>query len=320
MRRGGYAPVAIAGTGISLAAFVFCFSLFSQVKASISLNKSNLKPISPALAERANASGSNAIYTDEDEYSRAARLYQKGLYIEAAASFQIACDNLNPKACTDLGVMYRQGEGVKRNFPLAAQLLLRGCDGGNGLGCNNLGLMYWYGVMPKDDDRAVALFQRGCDEGDHNGCRVLGFMYEKGQGVTKDLNLAAMFYQKSREHRIPFTAKGGLILIDTTVNGAQTKLIVDTGGATALGMRFLPPARPADAPTETLDSVHGSSAVYPITVVWSLDGGDKKMPAVAGDINFPYSADGILGANVLESFRSVRFDFLNSVLILEDQN
>ena len=272
------------------------------------------------MAERANVSGSAAIYPDEDEYSRAARLHRQGLYMEAAATYQIACDNLNAKACTDLGVMYRRGEGVKKDFPRAAQLLLRGCEGGNGLGCSNLGLLYWYGVMPKDDRRAVALFQRGCDGGDNNGCRVLGFMYEKGQGVTKDLNRAAAFYQRSREHRIPFTAKGGLILIDTTVNGERTELIVDTGGTTTFGMRFLPPARPVGAPTQTLDSIHGSSEVYPITVVWSLDGTDRQMPAVAGDINFPNNADGILGANALASFRSARFDFLNSILILEDKN
>ena len=214
----------------------------------------------------------------EENYNRAARLIEKDRYIEAATAYTVACDNLYAKACTDLGVMYRRGQGVRRSYPKAAELLLRGCDGGNGLGCSDLGLMYWEGVMPKDDHRAVALFQRGCDEGDNNGCRVLGFMYEKGQGVTKDQTRAALFYQRAREHRIPFTAQGGLILIETTVNGAATKLIVDTGGTTAFGMRFLPPAKPLDAPAESLDSLHGSSAVYPITVVWTLDGGDKQMP------------------------------------------
>ena len=287
---------AIVAAGLP-AAILFCLALFSQDREPILGN--NL---------------------GEESYSRAARLMEKGRYIEAATAYEVACDNLYAKACTDLGVMYRRGQGVRRNYPRAAELLLRGCDGGNGLGCSNLGLMYWYGVMPKDDRRAVALFQRGCDEGDNNGCRVLGFMYEKGQGVTKDQARAAIFYQRAREHRIPFTAKGGLILIETTVNGVETKLIVDTGGTTAFGTRFLPPAGPLDAPAESLDSLHGSSAVYPIIVVWTLDGGDKRMPAVAGDINFPNNADGILGANTLESFRSVRFDFLNSVLILEDQN
>jgi hypothetical protein len=287
---------AIVAVGL-MAAILFSLALFAQDRASILAN-----------------------HLGEESYGRAARLIEKGRYIEAATAYTVACDNLYAKACTDLGVMYRRGQEVRRNYPKAAELLLRGCDGGNGLGCSDLGLMYWEGVVPKDDHRAVALFQRGCDEGDNNGCRVLGFMYEKGQGVTKDQARAAMFYQKAREHRIPFTAKGGLILIETKVNGAETKLIVDTGGTTAFGMRFLPSAGPLDTPAESLDSLHGSSAVYPITVIWTLDGGDKKMPAVAGDITFPNNADGILGANALESFRSVRFDFLKSVLILEDQN
>jgi hypothetical protein len=268
-------------------------------------------------SEGMNMRGSDAAYPDEEEYSRAARSYQKGFYSEAVASYQIACDNLNAKACTDLGVMYRRGEGVKRNFPHAADLLLRGCNGGNGLGCSNLGLMYWYGQMPKDDHRVVALFQQGCDKGDKNGCRVLGFMYENGQGVTKDPKRAATFYQRAREHQIPFTVKDRLILIETTVNGADAKLIVDSGGTTVLGRRFLP-TPPVDPPTETLDSLHGSSAVYPITVVWTLDGRDKQVRAVTGDLNFPNNSDGILGADILETFKSARFDFQTSVLILED--
>lgn len=282
-----------------------------------SRGKTNATGTSLRTSEGVNVSGSNSAYPDDEEYSRAARLYQSGRYTEAAPIYQIACDKLNAKACTNLGVMYRRGQGVKRSFPRAAQLLLEGCDGGNGLGCSNLGLMYWYGVMPKDDHRAAALFQRGCDEGDNNGCRVLGFMYENGQGVTKDPTRAAVFYQRAREHQIPFTVKDRLILIETTVDGAPTKLIVDSGGTTVLGMRFLP-TPPVAAPTETLDSLHGSSAVYPITVVWTLDGKDKQIRAVAGDLNFPNNSDGILGADVLETFKSARFDFQTSVLILED--
>ena len=97
------------------------------------------------------------------------------------------------------------------------------------------------------------------------------------------------------------------------------KLIVDTGGTTAFGKSFLPPTQALDSPTRTLESVHGSSQVYPITVVWSFDGRNTQLAAVAGDLSLPNDSDGILGADILETFRSVRFDFLSSVLILEDQ-
>jgi len=59
--------------------------------------------------------------------------------------------------------------------------------------------------------------------------------------------------------------------------------------------------------------------VYPISVIWSLDGQSKHVAAIAGEFNLPNGTDGILGADMLETFQSARFDFLNSVLILEDQ-
>jgi hypothetical protein len=255
----------------------------------------------------------------EEDYNRAAAFYLKRAYAEAAAAYQIACDKLNAKACTDLGVMYRLGQGMKRNYPRAAELLTLGCNVGSGLGCSDLGLMYWNNFMPKDDKRAADLFKRGCDDGDTNGCRVIGFMYEEGLGVAKDLDLAALFYQKAHEHRIPFKVQDGLILIDTILNGAFVRLIVDTGGTTALGAKFLPGTSLADLAPETLESLHGGSAVYPISVDWSLDGVTETIPAVAGSLNFPDGTDGILGANVLERFKSARFDFHNSVLTLEDK-
>lgn len=283
-----------------------------------SRDKVNAAGTSVRTSEIMNVNGSSAAYPDEEEYSRAARLYLNGLYAEASVIFEMACNNLNAKACTDLGVMYRWGQGVKRNYPRAAALDLQGCDGGNGLGCTNLGLMHWNNVLPKDDERSTELFERGCNEGDNNGCRVLGFMYEKGLGVPRDVNRAALFCQKSREHRIPFEVKDGLILIKTTFDSAHVKLIVDTGGTTAFGIRFVPPTRSPYSPTRTLESVHGTSQVYPITVVWSFDGQDKRLAAVAGALTLPNDADGILGADILETFKSARFDFQTSLLILED--
>lgn len=157
----------------------------------------------------------------------------------------------------------------------------------------------WNNFMPKDDKRAVELFNRGCDIGDRGGCRVMGFMYERGLGVAKDL-------------------EDGLILINTTLNGALVKFIVDTSGTTALGAKLMPSSGLPDSPSETLESLHGRSAVYPTRVEWSFDGTTVKIPAVVGALTFPDGTDGILGADILERFKSARFDFHNSVLILED--
>jgi hypothetical protein len=308
----------LATTRVALYGLLLSSALWSQSA------KPTLAPASKGrslgLAERSNA-GVLGFQNrpGEEEYNRAVGFYLERSYLEAAAAYQIACNKLNAKACTDLGVMYRLGQGVKRNYPRAAELLQLGCDGGSGLGCSNLGLMYWNNFMPKDDKHAADLFRRGCDTGDRDGCRVMGFMYEKGLGVAKDSERAARFYQKAHEYRIPFIVEDGLILIETTLNGGPVKLIVDTGGTTALGAKFLPSTSPSEPATEMLESLHGRSAVYPTSVEWSFDGITEKVSAVVGDLTFPDGTDGILGADILERFKSARFDFHNSVLILEHE-
>lgn len=297
---------------VALLGLLFCVHVFAQDRL---LARNTDDPTTSAPVEMLNLNGG----PPTDEYGRASQLYLKGRYVEAAAEYERACDQFVAKACTDLGVMYRRGEGVKRNYPRAGELSLRGCDLGNALGCTNLGIMYWSNVLAKNDQRAAELFQRACDGGDSNGCRCLGFLYENGQGVAKDPIRAESFYQRAREHRFPFRVQEDLILIETEINAAHVTLVVDTGGTTVFGAKFLPTVTPDDPPTSTLESMHGSSQVYPITVTWNFDGTPKKLPAFAGDVKLPLGTDGIFGADVLRTFGSVRFDFRNSQLILEDR-
>ena len=292
-----------------MAVFLFCLTLSSQGQEHPPLR----------TAESTNPT-EGTFQVGRGDNNRGAQLYQEGRYIEAAAAYRMECDHFNARACTDLGVMYRRGQGVRKDYHRAADLSLRGCDGGNAVGCTNLGLMYWNNVMPKNDERAAELFARGCDGGDNNGCRALGFMYENGQGVPKDQSRAALLYQMgSGQHRIPFKVQEGMIVIETKISGEIVKLLVDTGGTTALAMKFLPPERRLDSPTRTLELVHGSMDVYPVSLTWSLDGKDKKMSAIIGDFHLPEGTDGVFGADILETFRSARFDFSDSVLVLEDK-
>jgi TPR repeat protein len=127
----------------------------------------------------------------DKNYARAVSLYRAGEYVKAAVAYERACSESFAAACTDLGFMYRHGQGVRRNYVCAAKLYRRGCDGGNALGCANLGLNYWNGVFPKDDDRAKELFRQACVKGDEGGCVVLSFMHEKSYGVTPDKDQAS---------------------------------------------------------------------------------------------------------------------------------
>ena len=64
-----------------------------------------------------------------------------------------ACDGGNMLGCTNLGVMYTNGNGVEKDFSKAAQLFKKACDGGEVRGCTNLGVMY---VNGNGDNLGVA--------------------------------------------------------------------------------------------------------------------------------------------------------------------
>ena len=91
-----------------------------------------------------------------------------------------ACDGGNMLGCTNLGVMYTNGNGVEKDFSKAVQLFKKACDGGVMLGCNYLGAMYADGNgVEKNEQKAVELYKKACDGGNMDGCRNLGVMYEK---------------------------------------------------------------------------------------------------------------------------------------------
>ena len=66
----------------------------------------------------------------------------KGNYKQAEELFKKACDGGYAKGCSNLGVMYDNGYGVKQDSFKAVELWTKACDGGNVEGCSNLGIMY----------------------------------------------------------------------------------------------------------------------------------------------------------------------------------
>ena len=132
--------------------------------------------------------------------------YRLGLALgntpEGAAAYEQACDAGNAFACTNLGYIAQNGEGMRADLDLAARLYKRGCDGSscsarNDLGCLNLGRLYRDGVGVKQDaERALALFRLVCDfvsEAAGRACFNVGAYYE-----DRDDNMHAIaFYQRA---------------------------------------------------------------------------------------------------------------------------
>lgn len=126
------------------------------------------------------------------------------------------------------------------------------------------------------------------------------------------------------EHRIPVSFRDGAVYVHGNVNGNRATLLLDTGAAlTTLSFKLVPEV---DSGSKiTVNIARGSVSAFRIPVGLVL--GDSKLKdehysfrqiAVVGDFKFG-EADGVVGLDVLSSFKSVTLDFKHSVLILEDK-
>ena len=107
------------------------------------------------------------------------------------------CQSTNARGCGELGLLYKKGVEVERNYKTASELLIKACNHGVYEVCTDLGLLYKNGWgVEKSYEKAYDAFWRACNV-DHKGCYNLGVMYQLGLGVEKDLLRAKELFQKS---------------------------------------------------------------------------------------------------------------------------
>ena len=117
------------------------------------------------------------------------------------ASVRQSCADGQAEACFTLGFWEETGFfGVTQDFVSAAVHYEQACDGGEPRGCSTLAELYRNGSgVPKDPARALNLQHRACDGEEMLGCYSLGEMYQAGEGVPRDTALARAFFEKSCE-------------------------------------------------------------------------------------------------------------------------
>lgn len=124
---------------------------------------------------------------------------------EGAAAYEQACDAGNPLACTNLGWMMQNGEGMRVDLAGAFRLYQRGCDGTacgmhNDLGCVNLGRLYRDGIGVKEDaQRAVTLFRDVCERGageSPHACSLAGTTGLFGKNIEHDVPRSLALLEK----------------------------------------------------------------------------------------------------------------------------
>ena len=117
---------------------------------------------------------------------------------QAVTSYKVACDADLARGCSGLGYAYGVGEGVTKDLVRAAQLYQKACNGEYWLACNNLAVVYRDGLgVARDEVRSVPLFKKACDNGEPHACYNLGIAYEFAHGVSMDEDIAKQFYEKA---------------------------------------------------------------------------------------------------------------------------
>ncbi len=132
----------------------------------------------------------------------------------AAVYYRQGCDLGDARACTNLGVMFENGQGVYRDDVKAAELYARGCENDDSFGCTYLGFMYHSGRgVPKSPVKAYEMFRLGCADSRSDACTHLGILYETGEGVSsRDYGRAGRFYsQGCAGHHAPGCRRLGLL-------------------------------------------------------------------------------------------------------------
>ena len=111
-----------------------------------------------------------------------------------------AAEQGQPKAQFKLGVGYKCGSGVKKDYEKAVYWFRKAAEQGHAPAKCNLGWMYSHGSgVKKDLEKAVDWFREAADQGFAQAQCNLGVMYDYGYGVKKDLEKAVSWYRKAAD-------------------------------------------------------------------------------------------------------------------------
>ena len=115
---------------------------------------------------------SNFVFSQEDLITKGFEAYSRGDYLIALKCFKKSCSLNSGDGCSNLGAMYQNGFGVKKDNFKAVELYQKSCSLNSGLGCSNLGAMYANGFgVKKDISKALEYFGKACDLRDDLGCQ-----------------------------------------------------------------------------------------------------------------------------------------------------
>jgi TPR repeat protein len=123
-------------------------------------------------------------------------------YAKALDRFTKACDHDDDAGCYDLGIVYENGEGVKADYNQAVALYKKSCDLGSASGCGVYGKhLIKIATTSSEAIQGIQLIEQACEDKNGQSCAKLGFLYSEGDAfVTKDSIKAFAYFSKGCEN------------------------------------------------------------------------------------------------------------------------
>ncbi len=127
-------------------------------------------------------------------YDNGIEFYKDGKYKKAINSFLISTNNDDNRAMLVMGIIYANGDGVKKDQVKSTQWFEKAANAGNFHAYSKLGNIY---ASKKDFKNAFKWFEKAALNGDSEAAYNLGYFYTGGLGVEMDLKESLKWYEKA---------------------------------------------------------------------------------------------------------------------------
>ncbi len=136
----------------------------------------------------------------DDPMENARNAYFEGDFFSALSTWRSMAEQGDARAQNNLGILYRNGEGLIQDFEQARAWLLRSAAQGHAQAQYSLGVMYDYGNgVPQNYPEALRWYQKAAALGNADAQYNLGVFYAEGRGVSQSLAEAAQWYAKAAQ-------------------------------------------------------------------------------------------------------------------------
>ena len=134
----------------------------------------------------------------------ALRCDHDSLFGEAAVWYEMAARQGLSEAQNNLGVMLKDGQGVKRDAAMAVYWFRRAAQQGNVLAQSNLGWMFHGGRgVEQNYDSAHFWYRKAALQGHAAAQNNLGLLYRDGLGLRQDSDSARYWFLQAASQRLP---------------------------------------------------------------------------------------------------------------------